>query len=112
MLSLSLTFRLARPHQWRARGLKSPTREKNHRLLSLLARCGAETNLPDQTSRFESQGTIPAIDAFIYRSVSKEKDMPKDAHNKAAEHHESAARSHKTAAEHHGKGDHGKGREE
>ena len=37
--------------------------------------------------------------------------MPKDAHNKAAEHHENAARSHKTAAEHHGKGDHAKGRE-
>ena len=68
--------------------------------------------MPDQTSRFELQGTIPPIDAFVYRSVSKEKDMPKDAHNKAAEHHESAARSHKMAAEHHGKGDHGKGREE
>ena len=37
--------------------------------------------------------------------------MPKDAHNKAAEHHESAAKSHKMAAEHHGKGEHAKGRE-
>ena len=35
--------------------------------------------------------------------------MPKDAHDKAAEHHESAAKSHKMAAEHHGKGDHAKG---
>ena len=35
--------------------------------------------------------------------------MPRDAHNKAAEHHESAAKSHKMAAEHHGKGDHAKG---
>jgi hypothetical protein len=26
--------------------------------------------------------------------------MPKDAHNKAAEHHENAAKSHKMAAEH------------
>ena len=39
-------------------------------------------------------------------------DMPKDAHNKAAEHHENAAKSHKMAAEHHGKGEHWKGREE
>jgi hypothetical protein len=31
--------------------------------------------------------------------------MPKDAHNKAAKHHENAAKSHKMAAEHHGKGD-------
>ena len=37
--------------------------------------------------------------------------MPKDAHNKAAEHHETAAKSHKMAAEHHGRGDHKKGQE-
>ena len=35
--------------------------------------------------------------------------MPKEAHTKAAEHHENAAKSHRTAAEHHGKGDHAKG---
>jgi hypothetical protein len=29
--------------------------------------------------------------------------MPRDAHNKAAEHHENAAKSHKMAAEHHGR---------
>jgi hypothetical protein len=29
----------------------------------------------------------------MYRNASKEKDMPKDAHNKAAEHHENAAKS-------------------
>src|ERR1700722_107678 len=38
--------------------------------------------------------------------------MPKEAHTKAAEHHENAAKSHKAAAEHHGKGEHEKGREE
>ena len=38
--------------------------------------------------------------------------MPKDAHSKAAEHHENAAKSHKMAAEHHGRGDHTKGQEE
>jgi hypothetical protein len=38
--------------------------------------------------------------------------MPKEAHTKAAEHHETAAKSHRMAAEHHGKGDHTKGREE
>jgi hypothetical protein len=76
----------------------------DHSLFSLVVRGGAEVNLsPDQKSRFESQGTIPA---------SKEKDMPKDAHNKAPEHHDSAAKSHKMAAEHHGKGEHAKGREE
>jgi hypothetical protein len=32
--------------------------------------------------------------------------MPKDAHNKAAEHHENAAKSHRAAAEQHGKNDH------
>ena len=37
--------------------------------------------------------------------------MPKDAHNKAAEHRENAAKSHRMAAEHHGKGEHEKGRE-
>ena len=37
--------------------------------------------------------------------------MPKDAHNKAAEHHENAAKSHRMAAEHHRKGEHEKGRE-
>jgi hypothetical protein len=30
--------------------------------------------------------------------------MAKDAHNKAAEHHENAAKAHRMAAEHHGKG--------
>ena len=38
--------------------------------------------------------------------------MPKEAHTKAAEHHENAAKSHRTAAEHHGKGDHSKASEE
>ena len=38
--------------------------------------------------------------------------MPRDEHNKAAEHHENAAKNHRTAAEHHGKCEHGKGREE
>ena len=40
--------------------------------------------------------------------------MPREAHTKAAEHHENAAKSSitGTAAEHHGKGDHDKGREE
>jgi len=37
--------------------------------------------------------------------------MPKDAHLKAAEHHDNAAKAHRTAAEHHGKGDHAKGME-
>ena len=37
--------------------------------------------------------------------------MPRDAHNKAAEHHENAAKSHHAAAEHHGKNDHVKGKE-
>ena len=36
--------------------------------------------------------------------------MPKDAHNKAAEHHENAAKAHRMAAEHHGKGDHASGK--
>jgi hypothetical protein len=31
--------------------------------------------------------------------------MPKEAHIKAAEHHETAAKSHRTAVEHHGKGE-------
>src|SRR5450759_3758730 len=37
--------------------------------------------------------------------------MPKDAHLKAAGHHDNAAKAHRTAAEHHGKGDHAKGME-
>jgi len=37
--------------------------------------------------------------------------MPKDAHNKAAEHHKQAAKSHRVAAEHHGRGDHAAGHE-
>ena len=37
--------------------------------------------------------------------------MPRDEHNKAAEHHENAAKSHRAAAEQHGKGDHAKGKE-
>ena len=36
-------------------------------------------------------------------------DMPREAHTKAAEHHENAAKGHRTAAEHHSKGDHAKG---
>jgi hypothetical protein len=36
--------------------------------------------------------------------------MPKDAHNKAAEHHDSAAKSHRLATDQHGKGEHAKGR--
>ena len=35
--------------------------------------------------------------------------MPKDAHSKAADHHDNAARSHRMAAEHRAKGDHAKG---
>ena len=38
--------------------------------------------------------------------------MPKEAHTKAAEHHDNAAKSHRKAADHHSKGEHGKGREE
>jgi len=38
--------------------------------------------------------------------------MPKDAHMKAAEHHDNAAKSHRMAAGHHGMGEHDKGREE
>jgi hypothetical protein len=38
--------------------------------------------------------------------------MPRDTHNKAAEHHENAAKSHRTAAEHHGRGEHAKGLDE
>ena len=38
--------------------------------------------------------------------------MPREAHTKAAEHHETAAKSHRSAAEHHGKGDHAKAGEE
>ena len=34
----------------------------------------------------------------------------KDAHNKAAEHHDNATKAHRTAAEHHGKGDHAAGK--
>jgi hypothetical protein len=50
-------------------------------------------------------GTIAEVKAFIGVAMrSKEDDMAKDAHNKAAQHHESAAKSHKMAAEHHGKG--------
>jgi hypothetical protein len=41
----------------------------------------------------------------------KEKIMPQQAHNKAAEHHETAAKSHRQAAEQHGKNDHAKGKE-
>ena len=39
-------------------------------------------------------------------SIPKDIYMAKDAHNKAAEHHENAAKAHRMAAEHHGKGDH------
>ena len=50
------------------------------------------------------QGTKSSIDVEIHRYANKEKDMPKDAHNKAAEHHENAAKSHKVAAEHDSQG--------
>ena len=38
--------------------------------------------------------------------------MPRDEHNKAAEHHENAAKSHRAAAELHVKGEHTKGVEQ
>jgi hypothetical protein len=39
-------------------------------------------------------------------------NMPKNAHNEAAQHHENAAKSHRTAAEHHGKGEHEAGKKQ
>jgi hypothetical protein len=50
-------------------------------------------------------------DQGVVHVSTKGAHMPKDTHNKAAEHHENAAKSHRTAAEHHGKGDHAKGHE-
>jgi hypothetical protein len=39
-------------------------------------------------------------------SKQKENTMPKDMHQKAAEHHEQTAKAHRTAAEQHGSNDH------
>ena len=37
--------------------------------------------------------------------------MPKDTHEKAADHHEQAAKAHRTAAEQHGSNDHVKAKQ-
>ena len=45
--------------------------------------------------------------ALLSSSPKQQGDlMPKDMHQKAAEHHEQAAKSHRTAAEQHGSNDH------
>jgi hypothetical protein len=51
--------------------------------------------------------TIPLVERYLQTShQQKGKSMPKDTHQKAAEHHEQAAKAHRTAAQQHGSNDH------
>jgi hypothetical protein len=67
-------------------------------------------HLTSEPSHF---GTIEVIrnhrelQALVQTSPnSKENTMPKDLHQKAAEHHEQAAKAHRTAAQQHGSNEH------
>ena len=76
--------------------------------------CGSALGRPSfMAVVWEQLWNYGGLSAFVrVVKLDKEIGMPRDTHNKAAEHHENAAKSHRTAAEHHGRGEHAKGLEE
>src|ERR1700686_2118632 len=59
---------------------------------------------PDPSPRRPRPGLF--IPVLNFHNTCKETPMPKDLHQKAAEHHEQAAKAHRTAAQQHGSSDH------
>jgi hypothetical protein len=78
-------------------------RRTPHVRMQAMVRCGEEQSWRPIVPLELSRALLVTLDR---PQIAKGNTMPKDMHQKAAEHHEQAAKAHRTAAQQHGSSDH------